>query len=244
MKRYFYLLCVLPGLKKFGEPPPVTRKELLFVVEKSLGPSEIVRSLLLNDDLLQRDAVIAGEIDGNQTDLAVLSLKQAISEAPLPDFLISGQEGENESEDTGSTADPVWRQYFHHVARTARMNHSHFLKFWVQFEVGLRNALARERATALQLDPRLYLVAPELADGTMTFENILAEWKNASNPLEGLEVLDRARWNQLTEHEQWYSFGSDEVAAFTAKLMILHRWRRIAGNEYQYIKPTAREPKE
>ncbi|MBM9604169.1 DUF2764 family protein [Desulfopila inferna] len=233
MKRYFYLLCVLPGLKKIDDPPPVTQKELLAVVEKSQGPLEIVRSLLLNHDLLQRDAVIAGEIEPEQTDLVVLSLKQAKSEPPLPELPVSMREVENESGSNVSAADPVWQRYFHHVSRTAKMNHSHFLKFWVQFEVGLRNALARERATALQLDPQLYLVAPELEDGAMTFETILAEWKDASNPLQGMEVLDRARWNRLTEHERWYSFSSDELAAYTAKLMILHRWRRIAGNNHK-----------
>jgi hypothetical protein len=103
------------------------------------------------------------------------------------------------------------------------------LAAWVGFEVGLRNATAKARAEALELDPGNYMVTPELVDPEIRFDNILGDWIAASNPLDGFRVMDRARWNWLTENERWYSFSDDEVAAYTAKLMLLHRWHRILG---------------
>jgi hypothetical protein len=48
------------------------------------------------------------------------------------------------------------------------------------------------------------------------------------NPLSGLKVLDRARWDWLSRNDRAYSFENDEIAAYAAKLMLLHRWRRLA----------------
>ncbi|MBW1803507.1 MAG: hypothetical protein JRJ85_22610, partial [Deltaproteobacteria bacterium] len=138
------------------------------------------------------------------------------------------QEDEPKASSILIAADRVWRRYFHHAAKIARVTHTHFLATWVGFEVGLRNAMAKARAEALELDPGHYMVATELADAEMLFDNILAEWTAASNPLKGLRALDRARWDWVTEHERWYSFSDDEVAAYTAKLMLLNRWHRTS----------------
>ncbi len=212
MKRYFYILCALPGLKTFRDPPPVGKQKLLSLVTESGGPSDIVRALL-----------------PFHTDPAVLTSRQAKADKPLPEFLISEYEFESETPAKLIATDPIWRNYFHHVSEIAKINHSDFLQDWVEFEVGLRNALAKLRAVALKLDPKPYMVAPELENSGISFENILADWTGTSNPLKTTEVLDRARWNRLTQYEQWYSFSSDEIGAYTAKLMILHRWRRIIG---------------
>jgi hypothetical protein len=232
VKRHFYILCVLPGLKTFESPPPISKQELLSVVTESGGPTEIVQLLFLNDDLLQREAFLAGEIDQDHMDPAVLSPEQLTGKEPLPDFLVTGHEEKKESVDKRLVGDSIRRNYFHHISKIAKINRSQFLKAWVQFEVGLRNALTKVRAEALKLDPNSYLVAPELENPNLSFENILGDWMRIPNPLEAVEVLDRARWNQVTEHEQWFSFGNDEIAAYTTKLMILHRWRRIIGKDH------------
>jgi hypothetical protein len=227
VKRYFYLLCFLPDLEPLGSVPPINKQELLAVVAQSGGPTDVVRTLLLSDDLLQREAVLAGEVELDHADLAVLSFQETNSEQSLPRFLEPEQEDEPQASGTLIPGDRIWRRYFHHAAKIARMTHTHFLATWVGFEVGLRNAVAKARAEALELDPRHYMVAPELADPEIPFDHILAEWSVASNPLNGLEVLDRARWDWLMENEQWYSFSDNEVAAYTAKLILLHRWHRI-----------------
>jgi hypothetical protein len=44
-------------------------------------------------------------------------------------------------------------------------------------------------------------------------------------------VLDKARWDWLEEHGGWYSFGDCEVEVYAAKLVLLHRWRRILSEK-------------
>jgi hypothetical protein len=227
-KRHFYLLCVLPDLNPLGSVPPINKQELLAVVTESGGPADVVRTLLLSDDLLQREAVLAGEVEPDQAEPAVLSFKDAEEAQSLPRFLEPEQENEPEAPETLIAVDRIWRRYFHHAAKIARMTHTHFLAAWVGFEVGLRNAMAKARAETLELDPGPYMVAPELADPEIHFDQFGAEWTAASNPLSGLKVLDTARWDWLTAHERWYSFSDDEVAAYTSKLMLLDRWHRIS----------------
>jgi len=229
VKQHFYLLSALPDLKNFRSVPPVTRRELLSMVIESNGPTDVIQALFLSDDLQQREAILAGEIDPDRADLAFLSLQQAKAEEPLPDFLRAEPEDENASAARPIAVDPFWRNYFHFAVGVARRTRTRFLQEWVEFEVGLRNALAEARAEALELDPGPYRVAPELGNPDIPFAPILAEWAAALNPLEAVATLDRARWNWLTGHERWYSFNDDEVAAYTAKLMILLRWQRIAG---------------
>jgi len=42
-----------------------------------------------------------------------------------------------------------------------------------------------------------------------------------------MEVLDKARWDWLAEHGNWYSFKAREIEVYAAKLILLHHWRRI-----------------
>jgi hypothetical protein len=226
-------MCVLPVLEPFGSAPPLNRQKLLALVTESEGPVDIVRSLLLSDDLLQREAVLAGEIEPDLADLAVLTYAQAEGKQPLPHFLAPEQEREHDVTGSQIAVDLIWRRYFRYMAKVARHTRSDFLSAWIEYEVGLRNAIAAARAVKLQLDPKPYLVTPELENPDVSFDTALAEWSAEPNPLVALQALDKARWRWLIEQEQWYSFSDDEVAAFTAKLMLLHRWHRISETAQQ-----------
>jgi hypothetical protein len=72
-----------------------------------------------------------------------------------------------------------------------------------------------------------YLVTPELADSSADFTGALAAWSSALDPLAALEALDKARWEWIQDHGQWYSFEAQELEAYAAKLVLLHRWRRL-----------------
>ena len=232
-RQNFYLMCVLPALKPFGSAPPLNKQKLLALVTESEGPVDIVRSLLLSDDLLQREAVLAGEIEPDDADLAVLTYAQAEDKQPLPHFLAPEQELEHDVTGSPFAMDLIWRRYFRYMVKIARHTRSHFLSGWIEYEVGLRNAMAAARAAKLQLDPKPYLVSPELANPDASFDVELAEWSAEPNPLAALQALDKARWRWLIEQEQWYSFNDDEVAAFTAKLILLQRWHRISETTQQ-----------
>jgi len=239
LHRHEYLLSTLPSLDPIGSIPPLRKSDLLELVIDSKGPVCTVEMLLLNDDLMQYQALLAKEVEQDDVDLAILSLDKGEGEAVLPDFLLpqeTSEAAEQEKENERSSVDAIWARYFRHTASVAKRSRSSFLKAWVRFEVGLRNALVAARARKLELDPTGYMVAPELADQNSDYSHIISAWSSASNPLTAQEVLDKARWDWLEEHGGWYSFRDCEVEAYAAKLVLLHRWRRILSEKQQLNK--------
>lgn len=218
----YFLLSFLKGLDDLGAAPPMTLPEFLQRVADAGVDTSLIETIFLGDDLLQRQAFLSGETE--EVELAVLSSAQGAGEESLPDFLIlSG--GDVELQDAG---DWLWARYYRHAADVAERCGSRFLKSWVGYEVGLRNALAVVRAKALGIDPHPYLVVEELGDDRGDFDAVIGEWTAAPDPLVGLQVLDQARWRWISENDDWFSFEDDELAAYATKLMLLKRWKRLS----------------
>lgn len=224
-RRFDYLLSALPGLDTFGVNPPMSKQALMDRLSEAKGPVQSVEVLLLMDDLLQREAITSGEITSEQVDFAVLNEFDADNMPMLPAFLIP--EANDGSDNSRLNVDALWGSFFKHAYATAKRSGSAFLKAWVGFEVGLRNALASARAHTLELDPASYQVTPELADTSADYTSALSAWSSAPDPLAALEALDKARWEWMEEHGGWYSFGAQELESYAAKLVLLHRWRRL-----------------
>lgn len=221
--RNFYLGSSLPPLGDLGSTPPLSLADLAEHVREFAGARSLVEAVLLGDDLLEREALLAGE--RTEVAPAVLTAAQARNEAPLPEYLVR-EEGEAPRR---IAADSLWETYFRHAAAVARRRASAMLAQWLAHEVAMRNVLAAERAKALGLEPADYVVAPDLAEVDPNLGALVAEWAAAPDPLAGMRVLDHARWRWLLDHEGWFTFGDDEVAAYAAKLTLLHRWHRLAG---------------
>jgi len=199
--------------------------ELLDRTAEAGGPVDLVEALLVGDDLLQRDALLSGR--NEQAEPAVLTVEQVNGEQALPEYLAS--EGDDQA--PRIAADAVWAAYFRHAADVASRRHSRFLGAWIAHEVALRNALTEARAKALGLEGADYVVAQSLAEKDGDFAAIISEWSAAPDPLEGLRVLDRHRWSWIGERDGWFTFGDDELAAYTAKLMLICRWHRLRQDE-------------
>jgi hypothetical protein len=226
-----YLLTALPGLGELGSDPPLAPQAMLEMLAPAAGPYELASAIFLSDDLHLRQAVLAGEVPAEQAEPLVLSPEQARDEAPLPNVLI-GEDGQGDSAGQAELGiDRVWAMYFAHAARIA--GGSNMLAEWVRYEVGLRNALAATRAKALGLDAARYLVTPELGYDEDEYRTTLGEWSAATNPLAGQQALDAARWAWIGEHDGWFTFKNDELAAYAARLVILHRWKRIAAAQHE-----------
>lgn len=221
----YYLLSALPSLDALGDPPPMTPAAFLEEVADCGAPSAAQLSLLfLGNDLVQREAMLAGEIEA--ADLTVLSLQAAKGEAPLPAFLVPGDAEESQRK---APADDLWDAYYRKAASDAPAGS--FMARWIAHEVGLRNACAVERAKALELDPNDYCVAADLADGGMDYSKAVNEWSAAATPLAGLKALDAARWAWITEHDAWFTFKNDELVVYGARLMLLSRWEKLTRAE-------------
>ena len=217
--RNYYMVTALPSLGQLGTTPPLTIASMLEHVAHRPIARVLVETLFLADDLLQRDAMLAGELE--QAQPAVLTNPQLSDEQPLPAYLAAPEQATPRR----VAADAVWADYFQHAADVAKRTGCRFLGKWVGFEVALRNALVAERAKALDLDVHEYLVEPQLA-AEADLATTINEWAAAPNPLAGMKVLDQARWRWLNDNDAWYSFVDDELAAYAARLMLLHRWDR------------------
>jgi len=217
----YYLITSLATLESLTSAPPLSNSALLEQISDQPGAEDLVKTLLLSDDLMQRQALLAGEIE--HADPSVLTIEQVSDEEPLPEYLA----GPLENAPRRIAGDSLWAAYFRHAMTVAETRNCEFLGDWIGFEVAMRNALAEARAKTLGLDPNEYLVEPDLG-APVNFSSTIGEWSAAPDPLSGLKVLDRARWDWLVRNDRAYSFEDDEIAAYAAKLMLLHRWHRLA----------------
>jgi hypothetical protein len=223
--RHFYI-TTLPALGELGSSPSMGLADLLEHLEENRPWREQLEALALLDDLLQREALLAGETD--KVEPAVLTLQQAQGEAPLPEALEVADVGD---QTTALQTDLLWERYFRYAHGVARSHGSRFLARWVEFEVALRNALAAVRARRLGLEESDYKVAADLVDSEEDLSSVLSEWEAASTPLAGLRVVIRARWSWLERHDAWFSFSVDELLAYAARVMLLEQWRRTEEKE-------------
>ncbi|KPK86203.1 MAG: hypothetical protein AMJ81_01790 [Phycisphaerae bacterium SM23_33] len=223
-RRYYFLLTSLPGLPVLGETPPVELADFRRMAAEDAAAAGLIDALLLDHDLVLREAAMAGEIPAPTP--AVLTREQARGEAPLPQFLSVEPAAARRI-----PADAIWEAYYRYVDRLAGQRRCDFARRWVGFEVGLRNALVVARAAALKLDPQNYLVAEELALAEAGVDDVVAAWSEAPNPLAALRVLDEGRWRWTQEHSQYFSFALDELAAYARRLILVSRWHVLAREE-------------
>lgn len=221
----YYFVTALPFLSDMAVETPMSLADLLEHVSPQPDAYAIVQTLLLSDDLMQRDSFLAGKL--NSPTPAVLTEAQVRNESPLPEYLAGPFIAEPAETKPYKLTDAVWEAYFSYAARIAEKYSCGFLKHWVGFEVAMRNVLAAARASALGLDPKEYLTAADLADKEEKFDDLLSEWVSAADPLAGLKLLDHARWNWIQANEGYFSFSNDELAAYAAKLILVCRWNRL-----------------
>ncbi len=232
---HYYRLAALPVLDPPPALPPLSLGEFLADVPAGRA-HRLSRAVLLSHDLLQREAVCAGEIE--QPDLAVLTDEQARGGAPLPPELAVAADP---VETPAFPMDALWTAYFRFAAALAEAEASGFLGEWVGWEVALRNALAVARARALGMEPARYTVAWDLQQFEGEAEAAQAAWSAAPDPLTGLRTLITASWRWVDQREPWFTFDDDEFAAYAAKLVLLHRWQRSAGPDRPRPRTLAKE---
>ncbi len=217
----YYEIVSLAVLGELSSAPPFRLYEFLSRLADNPGCYDRVKVLFLHDDLLQRQGFLSGEL--KEISPSVLTVNQIRNEEPLPDYLISVS-----AERWRSEVDNVWDNYFHYADREALRLGSDFLHKWVGFEVGLRNALADERAKRLGLEPEMYKVAEDLQSREEDFSDVINEWRSADTPLSGLQILIRYRWEWVKDNEPYFTFKADELAVYGLRLMLLTQWHRLS----------------
>ncbi len=91
---------------------------------------------------------------------------------------------------------------------------------WLNWESRLRDELVRSRAQKLEVDGARYLSEAPYATGVY---DAAREAVGAASPLEGEEILDRARWRYLEELETGHFFDVARLIVYYLKLQLLER---------------------
>ncbi|MDD5465588.1 MAG: DUF2764 family protein [Candidatus Omnitrophica bacterium] len=108
------------------------------------------------------------------------------------------------------------------------------LRKWVNFEVTLRNELARVRARGKKIDPAKFIRLPdrqELHIGHMA----LAAHRHSANVLEAEKILDQERWDFLERLSFGHYFDFDFLLIYALKLKILERWYEAEKADKEHL---------
>jgi hypothetical protein len=119
----------------------------------------------------------------------------------------------------------ILRQALDQEAATLDLAHPASLKQWANFEVALRNELARARSARKKIDAAKYLRQPDPAQAQISHLALLAY--RSSSILEAEKILDQARWGFLDELSFGHYFDFDYLMIYGLKLKILERWDKI-----------------
>jgi hypothetical protein len=95
-----------------------------------------------------------------------------------------------------------------------------FLAEWYGWELALRNELVKLRAGKLGLEVNEHLREGEFYTGVF---DVAREAFSQDSPLDGEEVLNRARWRKIDEMEVGRFFELSNLIAFSLKLQLLLR---------------------
>lgn len=99
------------------------------------------------------------------------------------------------------------------------------LKKWHEFEMALKNELARIRASRKKTDPYKYLRQDGYPEPHLR-QAALQAYRNPS-PLDGEKAMDQERWRFLDELSQGHYFDSAILIIYALKLSILIKWDKI-----------------
>jgi hypothetical protein len=106
------------------------------------------------------------------------------------------------------------------------------LDAWRTWETGLRNELVKLRAQARGWEAAKHL--RESGDTPLGPAGIAREAFGQDSPLDGENILNRARWHYIDELEAGHHFDVEKLVAYFLKLQILERkasFRKDEGSE-------------
>lgn len=98
---------------------------------------------------------------------------------------------------------------------------------WREFDLCLRNELARARAARKKINPDKFL--REGASSDINITHIAQAALRKSSILEAEKYLDLERWEVLDEMAQGHYFDLGFLLVYALKLVILERWAKIGA---------------
>jgi hypothetical protein len=104
---------------------------------------------------------------------------------------------------------------------------------WVNFEIALRNELARGRARRKKIDVLKFIHFPDEPEAYISHVAMAAY--RSSSVLEAEKILDQARWDFLEFLSLGHYFDFDFLMFYLLKLKILDRWDKVQKADKEYL---------
>ncbi|BBM85351.1 DUF2764 family protein [Candidatus Uabimicrobium amorphum] len=238
MKKY-YLLASLPPLSfVYNEQPAISiQKFWQKVLEENASIAELVRSILLQQDIANMEKIANGYVPVFSGTIALEKLQKAKSDTNLLRDDVPQNVWENLSFEKWQSN--VWVHLYNYQNEMAHKYNS-CAKDWLEWEVGLRKYLANARAESLgtSLSGNLLVKALEI-DSPFDYQRIVNDYHKQTSPLESEKLLDLERWKFADSLAVPYSFSDDEIVVYAIKLLILERWWAISQSQIDIFEKVA-----
>jgi len=104
---------------------------------------------------------------------------------------------------------------------------------WANFEIALRNELARGRARRKKVDALKFIHLPD--DPEAYISHIAMNAYRSASILEAEKILDQARWDFLESLSLGHYFDFDFLLIYLLKLKILERWDKVQGADKERL---------
>lgn len=220
--KYYRLMTALPPLPDEVAPLSVPFKNIVEqIVDETSGTTdgELVNSILYIIDtanaeniLLERELFDERGVHPREDFETIYNLPPFIQEVI--------------TSDDGSLPDAIvrklWEGYFNFLLELSRDSSSSFLKGFAEFEIGIRNAIARQRAESLGVDSDQAQVAG--GENATLFSALILRASEAEDPLKRELVIDNERLNLYRELEGIDGFSIDALLAYTAGAILIDSW--------------------
>jgi len=97
-----------------------------------------------------------------------------------------------------------------------------FAAKWTEKKTLIRNAIARTRASRLQIDASDYL--KEQTPVSVTTEKKIADAFASANPADREHAIDKYTWTEIEDIAGYDPFSTNAILAYALKLKLAERW--------------------
>jgi len=220
--KYYRLMTALPALPDEVAPLSVPFKNIVEQILDETSTSshgELVNSILYIIDTANAENILLGRETFDER--GVHSREDFETIYNLPDFI-----QEVVTSDDGSPPDQIvkklWEGYFNFLLDLASASSSAFLRGFVEFEIGIRNAVAKQRAEQIGIDSESAQVAG--GENAAMFQALVMRASEAEDPLKRELVIDNERLNLYRELEGIDGFSVDALLAYIAGAILIDSW--------------------
>ena len=220
---YEYLFASLPVLPQaLGEEIKLTPSELHHSLLSEGGEVEALgAALLLYFDIKALERIERGVDVGFTARFSGEALEDRTTLPPWIRVVLDA----SVHEQSGYAFDVVWRAYYKNLLELSNESSSGFMKSWIEWDIGLRNAIAEHRAAKLSMNPESYLFDFGISEKRNQFKPIVESLTSMEERGVGTwrdmdKLVGETRIEKVQSLAPAYTFDLDELMGYTVQYIV------------------------